>query len=401
MTAPVASGAVLSPADLAVDLTLTQLAEGLDFILHVTPVNSTAARDRFLDDRTVAPRFDYRELPNEPAVLEQRLADIPVDDVEDATLRELLAAKHREIGLQIRMLGMRGEPGFLELATELYGGVDDDLLAAAKELLDTVPRPASTGPGLDAGEFLELARAEIGRYKDAQPDVAMHAEIRDGVNGVMVSGDTLLMGPGAKVQASRAEALIQHEIGTHLVTQVNGSAQPVKCFGAGFAGYDETQEGLAVLAEIAVGELTPARLRQLAARVVTVHRMLEGEPFGDCYDALTSLGFGVGSAFTTTMRVFRSGGLPKDACYLRGLLALLAEVRVHRSLDLLFRGKFALEDAPLVAELEARGLLEPALLEPRWLAEPAAAARLGRAAAVGSLAELLVADDPAERDAGS
>ncbi len=36
----------------------------------------------------------------------------------------------------------------------------------------------------------------------------------------------------------------------------------------GLAGYEETQEGLAVLAEFLVGGLSPHRLRQLAVRVV-------------------------------------------------------------------------------------------------------------------------------------
>lgn len=386
----------LSPADLAIDHDLTQLAAGLDFILEVTPIDATSARDGFLEDRSAAPAFAYRELHTDPEVLRHRLESIDVDRVEDETLRRLLAAKHREIGLQIRMLAERDADDFLELAVELYGDVSPALLAKAERILETVKRPASSGPALGAEEFLELSQAEIAHYKEQQPDVEMHAEIRDGVNGVMVSGDTLLIGPGAKVQEARANALIQHEIGTHLVTQVNGAAQPVKCFGAGFAGYDQTQEGLAVLAEIACGQLTATRLRQLAARVVTVHRMLEGAAFGDCYDGLTSAGFGVSSAFTTTMRVFRSGGLPKDACYLRGVLDLLDEVAAGRSLDLLFRGKFAFEDAPLVADLEARGVLEPALLTPRWLADPAAAPRLHRAAHADSLGELLVGEEPGQ-----
>ena len=77
----------------------------------------------------------------------------------------------------------------------------------------------------------------------------MHAEVRPDVNGVMVSGDVLLIGPETKVQRARAQALLHHEVGTHLVTQANGSHQPIKVLGVGLAGYDETQEGLAVLAE--------------------------------------------------------------------------------------------------------------------------------------------------------
>lgn len=384
----------LSPADLSVDHELMQLASGIDFILEVTPIDAQAARDGFLGDRAVPPVFAYRDPETSPEILAHRVARVPVEQVEDDTLRAVLEEKRRELGLQVRMLGCRETEEFRELAVELYGGVDDEHRERAEELMARVPRPAKSGPALDAQAFLELANAEIDAYKEQQPDVAMHAEIRDGVNGVMVSGDTLLIGPRAHVQQARANALIQHEIGTHLVTQVNGSTQAVKCLGAGLAGYDETQEGLAVLAEIACGQLTASRLRQLAARVLTVDRMLAGRSFGECYGALTSAGFGVGSAFTTTMRVFRSGGLPKDACYLRGVLALLEKVRAGESLELLFRGKFSLADEGRIAELESRGLLAPVLLRPRWLDEEGAAERLIHAARAECLAEVLAPDAP-------
>ncbi len=118
---------------------------------------------------------------------------------------------------------------------------------------------------MTAPEFLELAQAEIEHYREIDPEIDIHAEMRDDVNGVMVCGNTLLIDSDAEVQRARANALLQPEVGTHLVTQVNGAAQPVQVLGTGLAGYDETQEGLAVLAEIGCGELTPFRLRQLAA----------------------------------------------------------------------------------------------------------------------------------------
>src|SRR5690606_8829625 len=140
------------------------------------------------------------------------------------------------------------------------------------------------------------------------------------------------------IASRRAFALLQHEIGTHLITQVNGSRQPMTVLGTGLAGYDETQEGLAVLAEVAVGGLTPARLRTLAARVVVVHDMLHGASFTECHERLVEAGIPSGSAFTTVMRVFRSGGLTKDAIYLRGLVDLLAHLNGGGSLTTLYAG---------------------------------------------------------------
>ena len=66
---------------------------------------------------------------------------------------------------------------------------------------------------------------------------------------------------------ARVGASLQHEVGTHLVTYYNGLEQPLRLLHVGLAGYDETQEGLAVLAEYLVGGLSRSRLRTLAERV--------------------------------------------------------------------------------------------------------------------------------------
>ena len=71
---------------------------------------------------------------------------------------------------------------------------------------------------------------------------------------------------------------------------------------AGLAGYEETQEGLAVLAEYLVGGLSPARLRQLAGRVVAVHLMVTGASFADVHRRLVDAGFSRSGAFTIAMR---------------------------------------------------------------------------------------------------
>ena len=50
--------------------------------------------------------------------------------------------------------------------------------------------------------------------------------------------------------AEKAAALLAHEVGTHIVTYVNGKAQPFRQLYAGLAGYEAFQEGIAVLAEL-------------------------------------------------------------------------------------------------------------------------------------------------------
>jgi uncharacterized protein (TIGR02421 family) len=379
----------LSASDLAVDHQLALLAGSYRFLLDITPVDADDVRDDFLagDDR--APRFTYRDLETDPVVVRAELDSVDLGVVEDPVLGQLLRAKHREMELQLDMLEARDTDDFLPLSVELYGGVSPALRRQAEELLTGITRTEPSDEALDAEQFLALAQEEIARYRAEDPDLDMHAEIRPDVNGVMVSGDVLLIGPETKVQLARAQALLHHEVGTHLVTHTNGSHQPIKVMGVGLAGYDETQEGLAVLAEIACGGLTAFRLRQLASRVVTVHRMIGGATFAEAHEALVADDFPSGSAWTTVMRVYRSGGMTKDAIYLRGLVELLEHLGGGGELDQLWLGKFSLRDLPLIGDLEDRGLLRPPRVLPRYLHDPQTPANLARAAGTEDLGTLL------------
>ena len=389
-TRDTAAALALGPDDLAADHLVAYLSQQLRLILHVTPVNVDEQRDAWLaGDRSSDPAFRYRRLDMDPDVLDALLASIRLDDVKDPTLGHLLLAKHRELTLQSQMLRARGTQDFRSLSVELYGGVAPALRATAEQILVELPASGPAGTRLDASAFLALAERELDHYRSLDPDISLHAEIRSDVSGVMVESDTLLIGTRASVAAFRADALVQHEVGTHLVTHANGEGQPIRVLSSGLAGYDETQEGLAVLAEIACGRLTPGRLRQLATRVLTVHRMLAGGSFAECFEALLNDGIPERSAFTTTMRVHRSGGLAKDAVYLRGLLDLLTHLRGGGHLDVFWLGKFALQQLPLLQDLADRGILVSPRIVPRWAVPAAYRDRVLAAAASDDLTTLV------------
>lgn len=377
-----------SPGDLAVDHALARLSGGVRFLLDITPVDSDEVREAYLAGDVSTPEFTYRELESDPDVLEAELARIDPANVENTTLGHLLRAKHREMELQLQMLRARGSTEFRDMSIELYGAVPPALYERAGALLLVIDPPDPGAGTLTAEEFRDLAEQELEHYRGIDPDIGLHVEIRDDVAGVLCEGTTLLISAQSAIASRRAFALIQHEVGTHLITQVNGSRQPVTVLGSGLAQYDETQEGLAVLAEIAVGGLTPNRLRTLAARVVVVHDMLDGVSFGDCHQRLVDAGIPSGSAFTTVMRVFRSGGLTKDAIYLRGLVDLLTHLRGGGELTTLYAGKFSLADLPLIEELTSKGLIRRPSVLPRFWDLPGTRERLTEAAAADDLTQL-------------
>jgi uncharacterized protein (TIGR02421 family) len=367
-----------------VDRRLADLGASFDFLLAVSPVNTQEAWEEFESSRYQRePGFHYRLLDVDPERLKRALYEVPIEAVPDPTLAYLLRDKRAELDRQITLLSDRETDRFLPGSVALYGDVNDALLDLAERILAGIGPtvgPASAEVAVDAETFAGAARAELDRYRAAHPSVATAGvAVRDDVPSLIVSGATLLVSSAYQVRPERVDALVQHEIGTHVLTFLNGAAQPLRLLGGGLAGYEQLQEGLAVFAEWLVGGLTAARLRMLAGRVIGVRRLQEGGGFVDTFHELHGYGFSAYQAFSVTARVFRSGGLTKDAVYLRGLADLLGYLAAGGDPGILTIGKLHLDQVPLIEELRWRQVLHPPPLTPAWLERPDALERLQQA----------------------
>lgn len=366
-----------------VDERLARVSDRFDLLLCVTPVNTAAAWRQFRRSKyEKAPEFHYLPLPFDPPLLKRELYRTPVERVEDPALASLFLEKQAELDRKINLLADRNTKRFLPGSVQIYGGVDRALLASAEAILRSSDPTGSSnsddGP-VDAEAFAEVAREEIEHYREASDEFKARVEVTDAVGGVMVSRGRLLIGSDVTLGADRVDALVQHEVGVHLVTYYNGVLQPFRQLRSGLAGYEQLQEGLAVLAEFLVGGLGRGRLRQLAGRVMAVHHKEEGASFVESFRALTDrYGFTPRAAFHIIARVRRGGGFTKDAIYLRGLDQVLDLVHQGADLDLLHNGKMAARHLPLLRELRLREVLRPLTIRPRFLERPAAIERLAR-----------------------
>ena len=363
-----------------VDRKLAGVSRQFDYLLQLSPMNSQAIWRRFRKSQFERlPEFHYRPLPVDPAILKRELYAIPIERVEDPALQSLFHDKQAELELKLTMLRDRDTPRFVYQSIELFGRVRDDLLAAAEALLSALPREAvgAKGPRVDAGEFAQRAEQEFEFYLQDNPDFVVKTRIGSDLNGLMASKGRLLIGSDLSLRPSRVDALLAHEVGTHLLTYFNGRAQPFQQLYAGLAGYEELQEGLAVLSEYLVGGLNRARIRTLAARVVAVRCVTDGASFVETFRKLRNeLGFASRTAFGIALRVYRGGGLTKDMIYLRGLRALLRYLQRGGDLDILWVGKMAARHVPIIRELQHRGVLKPAPSVPRFMQDPQAIDRL-------------------------
>lgn len=387
-------GRTLLKAVWEADRRLAEISDSFDFLLQVTPVNAESAWREFRQSKfSQPPTFYYRPLSVDPALLKRQLFSIPLEKIDDPTLAHVLQQKQDELDRKITLLSDIGTRRFLWGSMQVYGRVEPALLSLAEDVLRHVPRDCqeSEGGQIDAAAFARLAREEVAHYRRQYAPFRPQVVVRDDIySGLLASGGDLLIGYEMKVPRRRAAALVQHEIGTHSLTYYNGRAQPLRLLSSGLAGYDGLQEGLAVLAEYLVGGLNRPRLRLLAARVVAVDRLIAGASFVETFRLLEKEhGFAPRVAYTIAMRAFRSGGLTKDAMYLRGLAEVLEYLRGGGDLASLYTGKVALEHVPIVRELLHREVLTPPPLRPRYLDSAGAADRISRLSRGATVLELM------------
>ena len=145
-------------AALKADEKLDRIAASYDFLLSVSPINTTAALEKFIaDGERVPPEFRYRPLTVDPDDVKRRLYRLDFARLEDPLLERLFSDKRHEIDAQLTMLATRNTPSFRSASLFLYGSVPATLLDEARRILNlSKARPAKRS---HVGAFEVAARA--------------------------------------------------------------------------------------------------------------------------------------------------------------------------------------------------------------------------------------------------
>lgn len=369
----------LPPVAAHVDRELARMDAEVNWLLALSPIHNGALWSDFKASgfRHIG-QLRYASLHLDLHAAREALLALPVDQIESPLLSALLAEKQRELDRQIELIRLRGTNGFLNASLDLFGGVEPRLLTLAQEILSTVQPspPLEADAGIDA--VMAAVEEDIAWYCERSSDFTIKIEVDNDLNSMMmVSHDTFYVDGGIQVPQARVQPLIQHEIGTHVLTRHNGRKQALKQLEVGLAHYDPLQEGLGVLAEYLAGYLPGERLRMLAARVVAVDMAINGDDVPAIFDLLhCDHGFPTDEAFDIAIRALRGGGLTKDAVYLSGLRDLVEYLHDDGDFHTLFVGKFALSHRRVLDQLREEGWMSAPELMPRYLSNPAAEQRL-------------------------
>lgn len=354
-----------------IDRELASIETSYEFLWLVSPANIREIKDTFFaSNYQKVLNYHYRLIPFDPDVLKRKLYNLKLEEIDDPALSYIFREKREELDLQISMLSERGSDNFFYNSMMLFGKIDNDLQREAETILKEVPEKEDREfeSIMKAEDFRVLASREFDYFKEQDNNFSSKIHVRDDVNILMVSRGELYLPSDYKLNANETHALIQHEIGTHVLTYYNGQQQPLKLLSIGLTDYDTLQEGLAVLSEYLVGGLTGNRMRTLAGRVVAASARMHGADFQEIFRLLNKdYNFTPQRAFNITSRIMQGGGFTKDISYLKGLVQLKEHLEEGGELTSLLTGKYALEHMPIINELKDRRVLSPVKLTPRYL----------------------------------
>lgn len=357
-------------ADLrAIDKMLSQFEQEVLLLRALKPINLAEERARLEADIRYNPVFQYPALSEEAAAIRGRLQSLQTDD---SPLGILLRKKGNEILARIDLLESRGNAQrFTRHSSMLFGLPQSDLLTAASSILkaqvacDLIPPPDEL---MTAEKAVPMFAEVLEKYGLHDWQVSVRRKL---VADCTVGGRSVYLREGALFSRMHIDALIAHEIETHVLTAENGGHQPYELLRRGCAGYMDTQEGLAIFNQNRV--LSPHHDKRYGpARSVLAVAYALDHSFAETRAYLEGeLGYRPEKALSKAIDVKRGltdtsepGAFTKGLVYLRGLRAVEQFVTDGGNLADLYIGKVALEDMDLIKQIPD---LRPAIILPSFL----------------------------------
>lgn len=307
-----------------------------------------------------------------------------------AQIMATTALEYRDV---VHMLAARGTRDFYSWSRKLYGSARDcfpdgkltvrdlgQLLYGVLTSVDqwgTVQMREGAAAYERSHDAADAAKQIAERLAAFFGDARVRVEANDGILADAAAGsDYVKVRTGAKFSQRDIDILEVHEGWVHVGTSLNGQSQPVaKWLAKGPPRTAAVQEGLAALVEMFTFRTYPRRGRRLNDRVLAVDKAEDGANFIEVFEWFRTEGYEEDECFNNTRRIFRGGvvggGAPftKDACYCKGIVLNYAFIRSaiqHGRMDLipmLFVGKVAHEDVPILAGRVSDGVVKP----PRFL----------------------------------
>ncbi|MBT3539199.1 DUF1704 domain-containing protein [Candidatus Parcubacteria bacterium] len=339
-----------------VDKKLTELDKHLNILSFVKPINLIEEKERFLSNPNYSPQFIYKK----PEVdLEHILRDVSAlpRDI-DHPLADLFISKIDEIISKMHLIDSVGTDGFTQASEDLYGKVDNNLYNQAVQYIKKLNIEEDKSKILGTKQIIKRIEHFLSEYKLTGWKVKV-SEKQTADIAINKSGNILLKS-NVKFTENRLKAVIAHEICTHVYRYENGAMQKYKIFAQGTSNYLQTEEGLAVYNQKAIGVPLGEKDKWAALRVIAAYKAKEMS-FKELYSYLKyEYELDDESAWKSCIRAKRGitntssyGAFTRDIIYFKGYLEVKNHIEKHgrRGMKELYVGKISIDDLKYLVHL--------------------------------------------------
>lgn len=347
-----------------VDEKICRIDEQLKLLTYINPRNLEEQKELFLVHGDFVPRFLYRECELDLDHIQRELKKIPeVDHV----LYPLFSKKIQELSDRASLIESVGTDDFPHFSERVFGGVTEIRYRKAVEFLKKHPEVApDDSPELDSRAAVEQLQAYLKTHHLSHWKVKL---LEESVADVQVTKNgSILVRKGATFRENRLQALLVHELGTHVFRNENGKQQPFQIFRRGTAGYLLTEEGLAVHNQNALGLNLGEKFITPALLMVAI--FLAGKmSFRDLFDFLRST-YDISEDLVWKLcvkskrgvsKTSKSGAFTKDSIYFRGEQEVDRFLSSGGTLPELYVGKISHKDLKILKKFDE---LRPAKFVP-------------------------------------
>lgn len=343
-----------------IDNQLFNIVKDFEIISLINPINIDQTRKKFIKSKySENPEFIYNQLSINPFEFKRKLYDIPVEKINDISLRILYQDVIDSYADKIDIIASIGTDKFLYNSLRYFGEPDKNDIKNAEYILHS-------SSSVDQEEELNLNSSDVFHYFKYVIDkygFQCKLEISKKIISKVLNLNnkkTLLIRKDAFFSEKSLHALAEHEIGVHMLTTINSRVQPLKIFRLGTPLNTHAQEGLAILSEYLSGNISINRLQILSLRVLTIEKLLQGYDFKQTFAFLMDTGLlNETQSFFMTARIFRGGGFTKDHLYLKGFKDILKYYNENKHIMSLLIGKTSLKYKDVIEEMIERKIFLP------------------------------------------
>lgn len=358
-----------------IDQKICQLATTVEtnILTNINPLNTLKEKETFFLNKKKGieynpnfvyskknPIYNYYSKNNTLKILKNEIKEIFKEIGEDS-LGLIFEKKLLDLFDRIELIKSIGTENFSENSLGYYGEISLNTKKIAKELIQKKIN-------LDKKylNFFESKKIMESALKKRKMNYKVVEKKTSGANvSVNIRTKEIFISKQTKLTINDLNRLVVHEIEGHIYRYENGLNQPYKIFSRGLSKETlKTEEGLAVYIEQKENVDINEQLKKYAGRVIAI-TTAQKHSFFETFEEINKY-FSEEEAFNLTLRAKRGnfnqekkGAFFKDALYLQGFLEVSEFVK-DRSLIELYYGRYAINDTPLVFDID--GLKKPKYL---------------------------------------